>query len=1229
MKSKQSGTLLVLFSGADRVDYFLMILGSIGAAIHGAAVSVFFILFGNLIDSLGRLSSDPDSLSDNVAMYACYLGYLGLIVFASAWMGVAFWMHTGERQTSRLRFKYLEAVLNKNMAFFDTDAEKDNVIFQLSSDAILIQDAIGEKVGHSIRYLCQFLVGFGIGFVSLWQLTLVTLAVVPFIAVSGGAYAVAMSSLSKQSEAAYAQAAKAAEESISQIRTVQSNAREETAIEAYGKSLKTAVRLGKRAGLTKGIGIGCTYGLLFCAWALLIWYASQLVRHNNTNGGKAFTTIVNVIYSGFALGQAAPNIASISKGRAAAIKLVKMIASSSEVVGSSKTTTDQGTVLTDDGLVGRIEFSRVSFAYPSRSKVVFDDLSFSIDAGTTFALVGPSGSGKSTVISLLQRFYQPISEVSSPLDTRTGKILLDGHDLQSLQLKWVRERMGLVSQEPVLFATTIAQNILYGKEEATMEEVIEASKSANAHSFIENLPDGYNTQVGGGGAQLSGGQKQRIAIARAVLRNPKILLLDEATSALDSESEMTVQKALDQIKSNRTTVVVAHRLSTIYGVDKILVLNNGKTVEAGTHTELMARGGEYASLVKLQGLEHNDRVVPGDEEASRISIQKQSSTLFPLQVVSSSSRKEATETENDDKSKAPSLKDLVKLNAPEWPFALLSSIGAVLAGLEAPCFALGITYILNAFYSHDDARIAHDVLVVSSIFLALALATIPVYLLQHYFSTLMGERITARVRLQMFTAMVSNEIGWFDMDENRAGSLTSKLAADATLVRGSLADRLPAIVQNVTLTVGAFAISFIICWRIALVTVGMFPLLIAASLAENLFLRGFGGNHSKAYSRATALAQEAISNIRTVASFGAETRISTQYSCELRQPKKKALVRGHISGFCYGASQLLAFLSYAFTLYYASTLIKHNRSNFGDIMKSFMMLMVTAFAVAETLALTPDIVKGSQALESVFSILKRKTTIDSNDPGSNIVTDIKGDIELRNVTFKYPTRPDVDVLKDMSLRIEAGESVAVVGQSGSGKSTIISLLMRFYDPEIGFVLIDGVDIKTMNLRSLRMMIGFVQQEPALFCTTIYDNIRYGNEGATEAEIMEAAKAANAHEFISRMPEGYATRVGEKGVQLSGGQKQRVAIARAILKDPSILLLDEATSALDSASEKLVQEALERVMERRTTVVVAHRLSTVRTADCIIVLEKGKVVETGNHEMLIQTPGGAYAQLQQH
>ena len=299
-------------------------------------------------------------------------------------------------------------------------------------------------------------------------------------------------------------------------------------------------------------------------------------------------------------------------------------------------------------------------------------------------------------------------------------------------------------------------------------------------------------------------------------------------------------------------------------------------------------------------------------------------------------------------------------------------------------------------------------------------------------------------------------------------------------------------------------------------------------------------------------------------------------------------------------------------------------ASFKSVMKTFMVLIVTALGMGETLAMAPDLVKGNHMAASVFEILDRKTEIPS-ETGEDI-SRVEGNIELRGIEFRYPSRPDVIIFKDFNLKVQAGRNMALVGASGSGKSSILSLILRFYDPVKGKVMIDNKDIRKLRLKSLRKHIGLVQQEPALFATTIYDNIVYGQDGATEAEVVEAAKMANAHSFISSLPEGYLTRVGERGVQLSGGQKQRVAIARAVLKNPAILLLDEATSALDVESERVVQQALDRVTRNRTTLVVAHRLSTIQNADVISVVHEGKIVEQGTHSSLTEDTSGVYYKL---
>lgn len=1231
---KQKVAFYKLFSFADGWDYLLMAIGLVGACAHGASVPIWFIFFGKLINCLGLAYLDPPAVSGKVAHYALDFVYLAAVVLVSSWTEVACWMYTGERQATRMRLAYMRAMLNQDVSFFDTDATSGEVVSAITNDVIIVQDAISEKVGNFFHFISRFVAGFAVGFSTVWQLSLVTLAIVPLIALAGGLYAFAVTGLMSRSRQAYIKAGGIAEEVIGNLRTVYAFVGEDKAVSSYKNALQKTYEIGRKSGLAKGLGLGSMHCLLFLSWALLLWYTSRVVHEGVIDGGEAFTTMLNVVISGLSLGQAAPDISAFGRAQSAAYSIFEMINRDS----SGKSSSGKGSRL--ESVEGNLELRNVHFSYPSRPDVIiFEDLSFSIPAGKVVAIVGGSGSGKSTVISFIERFYDPIS----------GQIMLDGHDIKSLELKWLRGQIGLVNQEPALFATTIRENILYGKGDATMDEITQAAKLSDADLFINNLPDRYETQVGERGVQLSGGQKQRIAISRAIVKNPAILLLDEATSALDSESEKSVQVALDRVMVGRTTVVVAHRLSTIINADIIAVIQNGKIVESGDHKTLMSKeGGAYAALVKLQESSKEGPALSRQKSAlisrgggGSISQRggggsiSQRTFSFAASDKESSlgafSRRFGSETNEIAKTGRVSFTRLVKMAAPDWMRAVLGMSGAIFAGGQIPLFALGVTQGMVALYSADYGYTKSEIRKICLLFCTAAVLTVFAHVVEHVNFATMGERLTLRVRELMFAAILRNEVGWFDDNSNNSGLVSSRLASDATLVRGLVVDRGSILLQNLSLIVTAVIIAFIEQWRITLVILATYPFLVISQMCERFFMTGYGGNLSKAYLKANMMATEGVSNIRTVAAFCAEEKLIDMFSRELEEPRKKSFIRGQIAGFFYGISQFSMFSSYGLALWYASTLIKNYEASFGSVMKTFMVLIVTALGMAETLAVCPDLIKGTDAVSSVFEIVDRKTEIPPDDPNGEVLTHVQGVIQLKHVDFSYPARPDVKIFEDFNLVVKSGRSVALVGSSGSGKSSILALILRFYDPTAGKVMVDGIDIKKLKLKSLRKHIGLVQQEPALFATTIFDNIIYGRDGATEAEVIEAAKLANAHNFISSLPDGYRTEVGERGVQLSGGQKQRVAIARAVLKDPAILLLDEATSALDAESENVVQQALNQLMKNRTTVMVAHRLSTVQNADVIAVLQDGKIVEQGSHSSLLNKDG-AYSKLvslQQH
>ncbi|KAL2992522.1 hypothetical protein AAZX31_10G052300 [Glycine max] len=1227
-----------LFRFSDGLDYILMAIGTVGAFVHGCSLPLFLRFFADLVNSFGSNANDLDKMTQEVVKYAFYFLVVGAAIWASSWAEISCWMWTGERQSTRMRIRYLEAALDQDIQFFDTEVRTSDVVFAINTDAVMVQDAISEKLGNFIHYMATFVSGFVVGFTAVWQLALVTLAVVPIIAVIGGIHTTTLAKLSSKSQEALSQAGNIVEQTVVQIRVVLAFVGETRALQGYSSALRIAQKIGYRTGFAKGMGLGATYFVVFCCYALLLWYGGYLVRHHYTNGGLAIATMFSVMIGGLALGQSAPSMAAFTKARVAAAKIFRVIDHKPVIDRRS----ESGLEL--ESVTGLVELRNVDFSYPSRPEVlILNNFSLNVPAGKTIALVGSSGSGKSTVVSLIERFYDPSS----------GQVLLDGNDVKSFKLRWLRQQIGLVSQEPALFATTIRENILLGRPDANQVEIEEAARVANAHSFIIKLPEGYETQVGERGLQLSGGQKQRIAIARAMLKNPAILLLDEATSALDSESEKLVQEALDRFMIGRTTLVIAHRLSTIRKADLVAVLQQGSVTEIGTHDELFAKGenGVYAKLIRMQEMAHETSMNNARKSSARPSSAR-NSVSSPIITRNSSygrspySRRLSDFSTSDFslsldashpnyrleklafKDQASSFWRLAKMNSPEWLYALIGSIGSVVCGSLSAFFAYVLSAVLSVYYNPNHRHMIREIEKYCYLLIGLSSAALLFNTLQHSFWDIVGENLTKRVREKMLAAVLKNEMAWFDQEENESARIAARLSLDANNVRSAIGDRISVIVQNTALMLVACTAGFVLQWRLALVLVAVFPVVVAATVLQKMFMTGFSGDLEAAHAKATQLAGEAIANVRTVAAFNSEKKIVGLFTSNLETPLRRCFWKGQISGSGYGIAQFALYASYALGLWYASWLVKHGISDFSNTIRVFMVLMVSANGAAETLTLAPDFIKGGRAMRSVFDLLDRITEIEPDDPDATPVPDrLRGEVELKHVDFSYPTRPDMSVFRDLSLRARAGKTLALVGPSGCGKSSVIALIQRFYDPTSGRVMIDGKDIRKYNLKSLRRHIAVVPQEPCLFATSIYENIAYGHDSASEAEIIEAATLANAHKFISSLPDGYKTFVGERGVQLSGGQKQRIAIARAFVRKAELMLLDEATSALDAESERSVQEALDRACSGKTTIIVAHRLSTIRNANLIAVIDDGKVAEQGSHSLLLKNyPDGIYARM---
>jgi len=848
-------------------------------------------------------------------------------------------------------------------------------------------------------------------------------------------------------------------------------------------------------------------------------------------------------------------------------------------------------------LTPNIAFENVQFRYPGTTRVVHQGLDFQVTAGERIGVVGSSGGGKSSIVRLLLRFYDP----------EQGTIRLGGQELRRLTFEQIRSMIAVVSQDTFLFHGTVEDNIRMGRPEATQREIEAAARTANIHGFIESLPQGYQTTIGEKGVKLSGGQRQRVAIARALLRDAPILVLDEALSAVDAENEAVIQEALDRLMKGRTTLVLAHRLSSVIGCDRILVLDGGRVVETGRHAELMRQGGVYATLMADQASE----AMRGD----------------PIDVILDP----ATERTGEAAQVAvkPLTEGIIKAEGLGWPQLVIELMKLIMPwkGRLAATFFFGVTRVV-AFIG---------VGVLSALILAalkngesyggllIALAILAplsgaLHWLESWIAHEMAFRLLAEMRIAVFRKLDALAPAY--LTRRRTGDLMALATHDVEMVEYFFAHTVAPAFVAVLVPATVLAV---LAWASPWLALALLPFLIAVGLSPFLMRKRVDRLGSKAREAAGELGAFAIDSLQgmgEIVAFQQEGRrgialdqLSDQHIA-LRKPFFRELTLQQ------------ALLEIFTGLGGLATVIVGGVLALDGTIDPAILPLLTILAMAAFLPVS-EIAQVGRQLADTLGATRRIYAL-FNEPV--VVTDGPGvavprgpvSLALQDVTFQYPgqTRP---ALQNVGFAIPAAKTIALVGPSGAGKTTAAQLLMRFWDPDHGHLAMNGTDLRQYRLDDLRQQIALVSQDTYLFNDTLRSNILIARPDATEADLRAAIAHAALSDLVAVLPDGLDAMVGERGTSLSGGQRQRVAIARAFLKDAPVLILDEATSHLDAVNEQLVRRALDLLQADRTTIVIAHRLSTVRDADLIVVLDGSRLIETGTHETLL-AKGGLYARL---
>ncbi|KAL2263245.1 hypothetical protein VTK26DRAFT_7664 [Humicola hyalothermophila] len=1266
---------LRIFSYATKWDFVLMGAGAIASLAAGVTMPLMNVVFGRLLNNFSQFSTpnaqSADQFSHQTNQMSLYMFGLFIARFGLNYINKFCFRLIGIRMSAAIRLHYLRSLFAQTVHVLDS-MPSGAAASTITATANTLQLGISEKLGTFLEYLATIVAAIIVAFTYSWSLTLVAASVILFIGIVTAIVVPVIVKGQSRLAKAEAKGTSVATESFGAIRMITSCGAEARMTRRYAEWVNKA----KQAIIFTAPFFSIQFGMLFFglygAFALSFWFGTKSMLDGHIDGvGEIFIVVLSVMLMIMSVERLSTPLINVSKAMVAAAEFFAVIDAPKPQMGTLK----EPDVSAEQDIV----FENVHFAYPSRpSKKVLNGLTLRIAAGLNTAIVGPSGSGKSTIVGLIEGWYtlhdqyviaktiekdkkkekkekekekrkkkgkkvkdsdsddddDAAAQVSDqdlgpPVELK-GSISTCGHPLSDIDIKWWRSQIGLVQQEPFLFNDTIFANVAAGligtqwegeSEEVKRQLVKEACAESFADEFIDRLPDGYDTKVGDAGAKLSGGQRQRIAIARSIIKKPKILILDEATSAIDVRGERIVQAALERASKGRTTITIAHRLSTIKNADRICVLQAGRVVEEGTHDSLLENeAGVYHGLVHAQklslGEETGEEHVQEEEEDISAALAREKSAA---QSVAESAKQDA---KWKDRNFFNGFGKLVWEQRSRFPLYVINLGGAMGAAAATPVMAYLTAQFVGVFSQTDETAIFDDATFWARMWAIFAGGIGASYAVTSFMSTYLEGCLSSAFKHEYYESLLFQPTSYFDKDDNSTGQLTARLSSDPQALKEMLGVNLMMLLIGIFGLFGALAISFVYGWKLALVALCVtIPIGIVAGYFRMHFELQFNAMNEAVFQESSKFGAESIGAFRTVSSLVMEDSICDRYQRLLNGHVITAYKKARWTTIIFAFADSASLGCQALIFWYGGRLLLSGEYTTVSFMVTYMAVIQGAESAGNWLSFGPNMAQATAAASRILHC--RETRIKDSVSESEQIPDTEGGvkIELKDVHFKYPTR-DVPIFKGVNITIEKGQFAALVGASGSGKTSVISLLERFYDVNKGSILFNGKDITSVNVYEYRKLLSLVAQEPSLFHGTIRENILLGVDPATvtDEQLHQCCKDANIHDFIVSLPDGYNTNIGSRGVSLSGGQKQRVSIARALIRNPRVLLLDEATSALDSESEKLVQAAFERVAKGRTTVAVAHRLATIQGADIIYVLGEGKVLEKGTHAELLKMKG---------